>query len=115
MARIHFGPLVGLVLFTSMTEARADCLLPGPGPALPRGAVASAEDMKTAHNAIQAYVNALEGYQNCVDKEASAAPPDQADLKRALEAQGDAAVDAAHSYADEFSEQLKIFKARTTK
>jgi hypothetical protein len=68
--------------------------------------------MKVAHSAIQAYVNALEAYQTCVDNEAASTPADQADLKRALVAQGDAAVDAAHSYADGFSEQLKIFKAR---
>ncbi len=71
--------------------------------------------MKTAHSAIQAYVNQLESYQTCVDKDASATPADQADLKRALVAQGDAAIDEANGLAAEFSEQLKIFKARTAK
>jgi hypothetical protein len=90
------------------------CSFPGPVPALPRGEVATADDMKTQHDAIQGFVKALEVYQSCFDQKVKNAPPGTDDqTKQRWLAEGNRAVDMAHALADAFAEQMKIFKART--
>ncbi len=93
--------------------AWADCVIPGPAPVLPRGEVATHADMKIAHDALQTYVNALESYQTCLEKQITAAPPDtKPELKLAWRAQGNAAIDVAKAASARYAEQYKIFKAR---
>jgi len=94
-------------------QAWADCVLPGPEPVVPRGEVATHTDMKIGHDALQTYVNALESYQACLEKQITAAPPDtKPELKLAWRAQGNAAIDEAKAAAARYAAQFKIFKAR---
>jgi hypothetical protein len=92
-----------------------DCLLPGPPPVPPNGATASAADMQLGRNVIQHFVNQLEDYQACRDAQADRAAktvPDQ--QKQAWIQQGDEAIDEANALKDAFSEQLKLFNARSS-
>jgi hypothetical protein len=87
-----------------------ECVLPGPVPALPRGEIATAEDMKTQHDAIQGFVKALEAYQACYHNKADHAPPGTEDrVKQGWIVEGDRAIDVAHRLADAFAEQLKLY------
>ena len=83
------------------------CNYPGPVPTIPHGDSATAEDMKTQHDAIQGFVQALEAYQNCENDRASKAP-DEA-TKNHITALGNRAVDQAHALANAFAAQLKAY------
>ena len=91
----------------------ADCLLPGPPPVPPDGLSADAAEMKLGHDAMQDFVNQLEGYQACRDAQADrAAPSVPAAQKQRWIKQGDAAIDEAHDLAGAFGRQLQAFRAR---
>jgi hypothetical protein len=108
--------LSALFLLFLAVPAAAACQRPGPAPALPNGAKADQAAMNAGHDAIQAYVNALEAYQSCLRNQAEQAPPDTApQLKAAWIAQGDAAIDLAQTLAAGYSAALKQFKERTAK
>ena len=89
------------------------CVVPGPAPAMPRATVATAEDMKTQHDAVQAFVRALEAYQACVNALIDHPPAgtDEA-TKQVLITLSNHAIDRANALADSFAEQERIFKAR---
>ena len=89
-----------------------DCVVPGPTPILPRAEVASADDMKIQHDAIQAFVLALEHYEECYQRKIETAPPQvDAQTKDRWAAEGNRALDVAHKLADAFSDRLKTYKA----
>ena len=74
---------------------------------MPHGDSATPEDMKTQHDAIQGFVQALENYQNCENGYAEKAPDETA--KNHYIALGNRAVDEAHALANAFAVQLKAF------
>ncbi len=91
----------------------ASCLLPGPPPVAPNGALASVADMKLGHDVMQNFVLRLEAYQACRNAQADhAAAGVSQTQKDAWIAQGNDAVDEANALAASFSAQLKVFKAR---
>jgi hypothetical protein len=104
------------VALLSLAAAGADatCIRPTDAvPEVPNGAKADDAAMKTAHDAIQAYVVKLEAYKACLKDQVDTAPADTPEeLKLTWTAQGDAAVDAANYVANQFSFALKTFKAR---
>ncbi len=109
---------VGLHQATVVPQAAAppppaECLLPGPPPVAPNGAVASAADMRLGHDVMQAFVNELEAYQNCRNAQIDRAAPGvtEAQKQQWLD-QGNAAVDEANDLAAAFGRQLAAFKAR---
>ena len=89
------------------------CQVPGPAPAMPRATVATAEDMKIQHDAIQGFVKALEAYQACVN-DLIEHPPAGTDerTRQILVTLSDHAIDRAHALADAYAEQEQVFKAR---
>jgi len=95
---------------------KSDCLLPGPPPVPPDGRTASSADMALGHATIQNFVNELENYQACRNYQLDHAGPSVAEAqKQTWLDEGNAAVDEANALANAFSDQLKIFKARTPK
>jgi hypothetical protein len=95
-------------------QAPPDCLLPGPPPVAPDGNTATAADMKLGHDVLQGFVVQLEAYQACRNNQADHAAPGVSDQqKQAWIEKGNEAVDEANAIASSFSDQLKIFKART--
>ncbi len=98
---------------SSPAVAPAECLLPGPPPALPDGYTATEADMKLSHDSIQKFVLQLEGFQACRDAQADHAPAGTPQEKKtALIKEGDDAVDEAHALANAFAAQLQIFHGR---
>ena len=93
-------------------SAAAECLMPQPAPTIPDGNTASEADLRAAHDAVQGFVNKLQEYQVCLENEVKTAPPDtRPELKIAWRTQGNAAIDQAHDLADDYAQQLKVFKA----
>jgi hypothetical protein len=89
------------------------CVVPGPAPAMPRATVATAEDMKIQHDAVQAFVKALEAYQGCVNALIEHPPAGTDDATRqVLITLSNHAIDRANALADGFAEQERIFKTR---
>jgi hypothetical protein len=89
------------------------CAAPPHAPAMPQGATASEEDMKEGHDALQKYVNLLQIYETCMTDLLKNAPADtKPELKQQIQANADAANQAAHSIADVYSIQLRAYKAR---
>jgi len=80
----------------------------------PDGNTATAADMKLGHDVLQGFVVQLEAYQACRNNQADHAAPGVSDQqKQAWIEKGNEAVDEANAIASSFSDQLKIFKART--
>ncbi len=72
------------------------CAAPPRAPAMPQGATASEEDMKEGHDALQKYVNLLQVYETCMTDLIKNAPPDtKPELKQQIQANADAANEAA--------------------
>ena len=91
----------------------ANCLLPGPPPVAPNGAVSSQADMRLGHDAAQTFVLQLEAYQTCRYAQADHAAPGVSQAQKdTWVGQGNAAIDQAHALADTFGVQLKVFKAK---
>jgi opacity protein-like surface antigen len=117
MRRIHIALCTAAFLAVAASPAfAADCAQPGPAPAVPDGATATVDQMKTAHAAIQSYANTLQSVQDCYEAKIKlgqkTTKPE--DLQKMRDA-GNAAVDQAKSLSDAYSAQVKVFKARTAK
>ncbi len=102
--------LTGLATFPAFA---ADCAQPGPAPVIPDGTTATVDQLKTAHAQVQSYVNMLQSYQDCVEARIKMSPKGTKpeDLQKLRDA-GNAAIDQAKSLSDNYSAQVKIFKAR---
>ena len=91
----------------------ADCPQPGPAPVIPDGATGTVDQFKEAHTQLQSYVNALQSIQDCNEAKIKIAPRGtKADDLQKLRDAGNAAVDQAKAISDQYSTQVKIFKAR---
>jgi hypothetical protein len=89
-----------------------DCVVPGPAPALPRAEVATADDMRIQHDAIQAFVTALQNYQQCYQHKIDTAPPDTDNrLKQRWVNEGNHALEIANKIAQAYAAQIEIYKA----
>jgi len=88
-----------------------DCPRPTASPSVPDGAKATMDQFKAAHPAIQAYVQALDAYQDCVTARIKQIPPGtKPDEVQKLRADGSAALDEAKALSDAYLAQEKIFK-----
>jgi hypothetical protein len=89
------------------------CRFPDSPPRQPDGATASAAEMQASHDAIQHYVELLEAFQACRNKQIDdPSLPASLEQKRTWLNEGNAAVDQANELAAQFSAQLKVWRAR---
>ena len=97
----------------AVAPGAADCVHPEHPPTPPDGATASRDDMLRGHDAVQSFVNRLEGYQACrngqIDHAGADISPAQ---KQAWLDAGNTAVDEAHAIADAFGAQLSVYKGK---
>ncbi len=104
-------------VFATLPAVAAECSLPaGPAPVIPDGATATAQQLKDAQPVVQSYVNQLQSYQDCVEARIkltmkTSKPEDLQKLRDA----GNAAVAQAEALSQNFSTQVKAFKARAPK
>ena len=105
-----------LAAFAALPAAAKECDAPGPAPIIPDGTTATADQMKTTRDAVQAYVNVLQDYQDCLELKIKRAPggTKAEELQRMRDA-GNAAIDQAQALGKAYTAQLTAFKARQPK
>jgi hypothetical protein len=109
-AALGFAVLFALA---ALPAAADDCTRPGPAPVMPQGATATAEEMKSGHDALQKYVNELQKYQDCNEAQIQQASKDtKPEVKQHWRDEGNAAIDAATQIKNVYTAQLKAYKAR---
>ena len=112
----RFHQLLSAAAFSAVIAApafAADCPQPGPAPVIPDGTTATVDQFKAAHSQVQTYVNALQSIQDCNEAKIKMAPRGtKADDLQKLRDAGNAAIDQAKAISDQYSAQVKIFKAR---
>ena len=104
--------------------AYADCSYPQAPAHLPDGNTATLKQMLAGMKSVNAYNHQMEGYLACIklerdSAEAHAGSKLSKQQKQQLEGieiqKHNAAVDQLHTVANQFNEQVKIFKARSKK
>lgn len=103
-------------------SAQAVCIYPRAPEHIPDGKTASYEEMAAAQKVVQQFDADVTAYNACLDMEMlSLEQSGQFDANRLLELRSmqakknNAAVDEVQAIADQFNEQLRIFKAREKK
>jgi hypothetical protein len=97
------GALIGGV-------SKAACPEPALAPSIPDGTTATAAQMKTARGNVQAYINVLQNFQDCLEGELKMQP--KTELQQRLRDRGDLAIDQANSLKAQYEEQKRAFDAR---
>lgn len=102
--------------------AHATCIYPRAPERVPDGNTATYDEMVAAQKAVQQFNEDITAYNSCLDLEMSALvqsgsyDENRLNELRAMQAKkNNAAVDEVQSVADQFNEQLRIFKARDKK
>ncbi len=88
-----------------------DCQRPANPPAVPDGAKATVDQFKVAHPLIQAYVQALDAYRDCLDVKIKQLPQGtKPDVVQKLRDAGGSAADEGKTLSSAYMDQVKIFK-----
>jgi hypothetical protein len=88
-----------------------DCQRPANPPVVPDGAKATVDQFKAAHPLMQAYVQALDAYKNCLDGKIKQLPQGtKPDVVQKLRDAGGSATDEAKTLSSAYQDQVKIFK-----
>jgi hypothetical protein len=103
---------VAAVLAAAAGPALAeDCQRPSNPPAVPDGTRATVDQFKAAHPLIQAYVEALTTYKDCIDGKVKQLPQGtKPDVVQKLRDAGSSATDEAKTLSSAYTDQVKIFK-----
>jgi uncharacterized protein YfkK (UPF0435 family) len=110
---------LALIAFLATGAVQAACVYPRAPDRAPDGNTATYEEMVTAQKAVQKFNEDINAYNACLDLEMSTFEKsgefDENRLTelRAMQAKkNNAAVDEVQAIADQFNEQLRIFKTR---
>lgn len=100
-------------------SAQAECIYPEPPEMIPDGATANYDEMVTAHGAVKAFDEDVRSFTVCLELEIKELLEDPTvdeetknDLRELLVRRVDAAVDEAEFVANQFNQQLRIFRER---
>jgi uncharacterized protein YfkK (UPF0435 family) len=111
--------MLALIAFLVVGAAQATCIYPRKPERAPDGRTATFEEMAAAQKAVQQFNEDINSYNACLDLEMAAQEKsgtfDENRLTelRAMQAKrNNAAVDEVQAIADQFNEQLRIFKTR---
>ncbi len=111
--------MLALIFFFAAGAAQAACIYPRAPERVPDGKTATYEEMAAAQKAVQQFNEDINAYNACLDLEMSTLEKsgsyDENRLTelRAMQAKrNNAAVDEVQALADQFNEQLRIFKTR---
>lgn len=112
MRRLSISSLAALAALAAF-PAGAVCPTPGPAPSVPDGTIATADQMKATRQAVQEYVNTLQGYQDCLEAQIKSAPKDtKTETLQRWRDQGNAAISQAEALKTSYSTQLKAYKVQ---
>lgn len=110
---------IALVTLLFAGAAQAACIYPRAPQRVPDGKTATYDEMVAAQKAVQQFNEDINSYNACLDLEISSAEKsgqyDENRLSemRAIQAKkNNAAVDEVQAIADQFNEQLRVFKSR---
>ena len=110
---------IALVALLAAGAAQATCIYPRSPDRVPDGKTATFEEMAAAQKSVQQFNEDINSYNACLDMEMSALEKsgnyDENRLTelRVMQAKkNNAAVDEVQALADQFNEQLRIFKSR---
>jgi hypothetical protein len=99
--------------------AQGECIYPEPPEMIPDGATASYDEMVAAHGAVKDFDEDVRSFTVCLELEIKALLEDPTvddetkdDLRELLVRRVDAAVDEAEFVADQFNQQLRVFRER---
>lgn len=99
--------------------ANATCIYPRAPQRVPDGKTATYDEMVAAQKAVQQFNEDISAYNACLDMEMSAYVQSGTydenrlnELRLVQAKKNNAAVDEVQTVADQFNEQLRIFKAR---
>ncbi len=113
---------VALVACLAAGSAQATCIYPRAPEHVPDGKTVSYDEMVAAQQAVKQFNVDIEAYNACLDMEmlsleqSGLYEPNRLLELRAMQAKkNNAAVDEVQAVADQFNEQLRIFKARDKK
>jgi hypothetical protein len=113
-----------LLAATIASPAWAACNYPAAPAKLPDGSTASREDMIGGKKLVETYNSEMNAYLGCIKKEYDESVAKQAaalteeqkqQMAARYTAKNDAAVDELQGVAARFNEQLRVFKAKSTK
>ena len=110
---------LALIALLTAGAAQAACIYPRLPVRVPDGKTATFEEMAAAQKAVQQFNEDINAYNSCLDLEMSSNEKsgqfdeNQLTEQRLIHAKkNNAAVDAVQAIADQFNEQLRVFKAR---
>lgn len=111
--------MIAVLALLATGSAQAACIYPKRPDRVPDGRTASYEEMLAAQKAVQQFNEDINSFNSCLDMEMTAYERSgQFDENRLSELRvmqakkNNAAVDDVQAIADQFNEQLRIFKAR---
>ncbi len=114
--------IAALLTCLAAGTAQATCIYPRAPERVPDGKTAAYEEMVAAQQAVQQFNEDINAYNACLDMEMlSLEQSGLYDANRLMELRAmqakknNAAVDEVQAVADQFNEQLRIFKAREKK
>lgn len=110
---------MALVALLAAGAAQATCIYPRAPDRVPDGKTATFEEMAAAQTAVRQFNEDINSYNACLDMEMSALEKSGqydenrlAELRAMQAKKNNAAVDEVQALADQFNEQLRIFKSR---
>lgn len=112
--------LIAALACLAAGAAQATCIYPQAPGKLPDGKTATYDEMVAAQKAVQQFNEDINSYNACLDMEMASYEKSGlydenrlAELRTMQAKKNNAAVDEVQAIADEFNEQLRIFKARS--
>lgn len=110
---------IATVTLLGAASARGECIYPEPPDMIPDGATASYDEMVAAHGAVKTFDEDVRTFTVCLELEIKQLLEDSSvddetknDLRELLVRRVDAAVDEAEFVADQFNQQLRIYRER---
>ena len=111
--------MLALIVFFAAGAAQATCIYPRAPERAPDGKTATFEEMVAAQKVVQQFNVDINAYNACLDLEMSSLESSGtyeeerlAELRAMQAKKNNAAVDEVQAVADQFNEQLRIFKTR---
>jgi hypothetical protein len=111
--------ILAILALMAAGYANATCIYPRAPQRVPDGKTASYDEMVAAQKAVQQFNEDITAYNACLDLEMSAYVQSGTydenrlnELRLVQAKKNNAAVDEVQTVADQFNEQLRIFKAR---
>jgi hypothetical protein len=111
-----FAISLGILVLSAAGAWAEDCQLPTTEPTIPNGKVADKAAMLKGSQAVKAYMAETEVFLNCLDEAEKALGEEiTAEQQAMFVARHNTAVEAMEGVAEQFNQQIRLYKARRKK